>query len=75
MFPLKVIIKSPLLIGTNVYTTPKGDYQSVFYPAYKPVIHLFISVREGKKKNPSDERYEPESLIYYSEDNWEDMSE
>ena len=35
----------------------------------------FISVREGKKKNPSDERYEPESLIYYSEDNWEDMSE
>ena len=35
----------------------------------------FISVREGKKKNPSDERYEPETLEYNSEDDWEDMSE
>ena len=35
----------------------------------------FISVREGKKKNPSDERYEPETLEYNSEDDWEDLSE
>ena len=35
----------------------------------------FISVREGKRKNPSDERYEPETLEYNSEDDWEDLSE
>ena len=34
----------------------------------------FISVREGKKKNPSDERYEPETLEYNSEDDWDDLS-